>query len=328
MVRQSRGLILDEDKHWSVVARPFDKFFNHGEQLAADIDWTTVTIHEKLDGSLIIMYYYDGKWQIATSGSPDAMGEVGSYGITFNELFWDVWNDKKYSVPSTLHVGMTFMFELTTPYNKIVVRHPGCNIRLIGVRNNLSGMELPIRNFASWELAREFPICGSFEALIKQFETMEPTAQEGYVVIDQRFHRVKVKHPGYVLLHHLKSSASPKNMLEVIRRGETTEVLANFPEWTDVIDKMQARYDALTMNLEQFWGSIKPKTTTLLAVASDKPSRKIFAGEASRCLIPGAMFSLLDERVKDAREYLKEMPIDSLAHLLKIEEIAEGLILV
>lgn len=50
IVQECRGIILDQSNHWSVVCRPYDKFFNLGEPLAAVIDWPSARVYEKLDG--------------------------------------------------------------------------------------------------------------------------------------------------------------------------------------------------------------------------------------------------------------------------------------
>src|SRR5580704_18173365 len=55
IVRECRGLILDEANDWKIVNRSFDKFFNYGEGHAANIDWDSAKCLEKMDGSLIQM---------------------------------------------------------------------------------------------------------------------------------------------------------------------------------------------------------------------------------------------------------------------------------
>jgi len=318
IVRQCRGLILDEDLDWAIVARPFDKFFNLGEGFAAKIDWRTASVLEKLDGSLMILYYHAGKWRVATSGTPDASGEVTPYGVTFMDLFWDIWTSKRYLLPSVLHQNHTFMFELTSPYNRIVVKHGASNLRLIGVRNNISGYESPLRNFPNWDVVREFPKPSSMEEVIKLFDEMKPTEQEGFVVVDHEYNRVKIKHPGYVALHHLRSSISPKNILEIVRRSESPEVLASFPDWETALERVQARFDGLVMALEQKWDEIKYVVP-----------RKEFAAQARTCPWPDAMFALYDERVPTIRTYLKnEIHIDRLAKILAIDEVLEDLVIV
>lgn len=309
IVRQCRGLILDSYNDWKVVARPFDKFFNHGEPHAAQIDWRTATVQEKLDGSLLILYHHNGMWNVATTGAPSANGSVhGFEKMTFANLFWQTWYANKMPLPGPIHWGHTFMFELTSPYNRVVVKHDQSRLRLIGVRNNQSGAELPVSHFWDYDTVQAFPVRNGYSDLFRSFDEIDPCEQEGYIVVDADFNRVKVKHPGYVALHHMRSSISPKNVLEVVRQGESAEVLAHFPEWTQIFEVVQGRYDGLVMQLEQDWSEM-PQTFQ---------TRKEFAEKAMNSHIPGAMFSLLDGRHKNIRQFLEAMHIDKLAAMLAI----------
>jgi tRNA splicing ligase len=76
IVQQCRGLIVDEADDWRIVSRAYDKFFNHGEPNAANIDWATASVEEKLDGSLMMLYHYRDQWRVSSSGLPDAAGMV------------------------------------------------------------------------------------------------------------------------------------------------------------------------------------------------------------------------------------------------------------
>ena len=53
IVRECRGIILDETDGYQPVCVPFFKFGNYGESYADDIDWNTTKVQEKIDGSLI-----------------------------------------------------------------------------------------------------------------------------------------------------------------------------------------------------------------------------------------------------------------------------------
>jgi RNA ligase len=64
---KTRGLIVNADTD-EVVARPFEKFFNHDER-HEPIPTGPALRMEKLDGSLGILYSYSGEWAIATRGS-------------------------------------------------------------------------------------------------------------------------------------------------------------------------------------------------------------------------------------------------------------------
>ena len=70
ITKQCRGLILNV-KTGEVLARPFPKFFNYGEHVEKGwpIPTETPEVYEKLDGSLGILYYLNGKPWIATRGS-------------------------------------------------------------------------------------------------------------------------------------------------------------------------------------------------------------------------------------------------------------------
>ena len=78
----ARGLILHEGRR-EVVATPFPKFFNAGERQGTTTDGTTTSgtttnatvpdgpfeAFEKLDGSLVILFRFDGRWRTATKGA-------------------------------------------------------------------------------------------------------------------------------------------------------------------------------------------------------------------------------------------------------------------
>ena len=63
LVREARGIILERKPPYRVVCWPFEKFFNYGEDHAAQINWSTASVQEKIDGSLMKCYFWDGEWR-------------------------------------------------------------------------------------------------------------------------------------------------------------------------------------------------------------------------------------------------------------------------
>ena len=55
IIIKCRGLVLREDG--VVLNYPFNRFFNPHEKEAASVDWTTTEVQEKLDGSLICVFW-------------------------------------------------------------------------------------------------------------------------------------------------------------------------------------------------------------------------------------------------------------------------------
>ena len=83
LVQNCRGIIVDTEDDFNVVCYPMDKFFNHGERYAKKIDWSTARVQQKVDGSLIKVWYWNrkNKWVISTNGCIDA------YSVTASSCF-------------------------------------------------------------------------------------------------------------------------------------------------------------------------------------------------------------------------------------------------
>lgn len=107
-----RGLVIDSN--YNIVAMPFGKFFNFEEwedRVSFDPD-EVENIFTKEDGSLIICFYWDGKWNLSTRGSFYSEQSV------IAKKIWDASeNFAKNAVP-----GETYLFELVGPSNKNVIR--------------------------------------------------------------------------------------------------------------------------------------------------------------------------------------------------------------
>ena len=60
----ARALITDHSGN--IVARSFPKFFNMGERDDEQLTGQFV-VQDKVDGSLIVIFNYDGKWHVAST---------------------------------------------------------------------------------------------------------------------------------------------------------------------------------------------------------------------------------------------------------------------
>lgn len=306
IVCECRGIILDEANNWNIVSFPFKKFFNYGEKNAANIDWNTAKTFLKADGSLAVLYSYDNKWHMATSGSPDAGGQVNDFGFTFKELFWKTFN---YPLPP-IDCGKCFFFELTSPYNKIVVLHKEASLTLLGGRNLSDDYkELTLKEasvfFPDCPVVKEFPLY-SFEDIINSYKTFKGTEQEGFVICDGNFDRNKTKHPDYVIAHRLKDRMSSRRaIVEVVLLGEIEEVIICLPEFAEPLNEANARLNSLIDELETEYNTNKH-----IEVQKDFA----IAVKGSRC--SSALFALRAGKVKSIREHLCKMIIDNVMHLL------------
>lgn len=307
IVQECRGVIIDMDT-LKVVSRPFDKFFNHGEVLASRIDWKTAAVQEKLDGSLMTMYWYNEQWQVATSGTPDACAPVGAHDMTFKDLFWKVFKDHNYELP--VDTNKCYVFELMTPYNRVVVRHDFNQLKLIGARDLLTMQEIDIQKESfGFQPVGTFNNLSDFAGLDATFSNIDPVRQEGYVVVDAGFNRVKVKHPGYVLLHRAKDGLSTRRIVDIIKTGESTEVLAHFPEWQAEFDRVLEKYNEFVDYLYESWGAV-----------SHLETQKEFALAIENVKMKSALFARRAKKVNTFKEFLASQRTDTIIEAIGLDK--------
>lgn len=311
ITQECRGLILDEAADWKVVSYPFRKFFNHGEGHAAPIDWGSARVLEKLDGSLMTLYWYDGKWQVASNGTPDAGGPVYGHKGTFADLFWETFKSLFYQLPNPLRwAGHSFMFELMTPWNRVVVPHREPKLVCLGGRNCWTLEEIRhdlLCGRFDWHVVRSHPL-GSFADCMAAAAALNPMESEGYVVCDGNFNRVKVKSPQYVAIAHLKDGFGPRRMIEIVRTNEGAEFIVHFPEYATVFNDVRSQFCALCDEVEAEYLRLK-----------GIPVQKDFAGEAVKTRCSSALFSLRGGKVATAREFFAKGTVQTLERLLKVE---------
>ena len=236
----------------TVYAHPYNKFWNYGDSPAASIDWSSANVFEKLDGSLMILYWHHEwqRWEVASSGTPLAGGAFGDEDVTFHDVFWETWNQLGYALPDPECTDACFMFELCTSGNRIVVMHENPRIVLHGARCLSSGKEWALGELADmagehgWELVRSFPI-SSADRCLRAASELDPIKCEGFVVVDAQFNRIKIKSPRYVVLHHMKGEATPRRAIELWQSGDAEELLGYFPEMAKHILPIHRRLDEL-----------------------------------------------------------------------------------
>lgn len=303
VVRVSRGIILKivefstlvdyigEDKNKAfreveVVCAPFFKFANYGEGYADKIDWASARIQEKIDGSLLKLFFDEDTWHIATNSMIDAfkcnlMLPTEEYKM-FGDLFMAAWRNSPYRDTPFINAlknveNYTLCFELTSPFNRVVVPYKEIKISLIGARDLRTEQEV---DPASLELLFDRPKTYNFGSLEEILENIKhlPYDQEGYVVVDKNWGRNKIKSLNYLAVHHMRSNdgaVNPSRVLDLIKGNEQGEFLTYFPEYREHFDKIKAKYDATMALIESVAASVK-------ILKQFNKSRKDFALEVLR----------------------------------------------
>lgn len=313
IVRECRGLILDEDS-LEPISVPFFKFGNYGESYCPEIDWESAVILEKRDGSLVKVVKLGEDYLISTNGCIDAFKAMMSDDVfcpykSYGELFMKAMGDRL----SLLSEGYTYMFELTSPYNKVVVPYDDIEITLIGIRDNKSLQEELICDSKlkdSFLLPKRYGF-RTLEECIESAHSL-PYSEEGYVVLDKHFNRVKIKSLEYVNVHHLRGEGAmtEKRILDIIRQNETAEYLIYFPEYKELFDEYKRKVDDLYKAYHLMWLSFSQlKFNSRKEIA-------LFLEDAKDVYDMVFIFKMIDGKIKEPCDYFENMSLDKFVDIL------------
>jgi hypothetical protein len=306
IVRECRGLVLDSNNNWELVARAFPRFFNVGEfpEEFKTFNWDECSALHKEDGSLLLVYYWNYEWRFNTRNS-FGEGEVNYSGLTWKKLALK-------AIPQSFFdnamAGVTYVFELCSPYNKIVRQYDKPQVFLLTAYDTLRNKE--DRDRLLRNLGVKSPNYVHFECethaenYIRKMADDDPTF-EGVVLLDRSTGvRWKIKSPEYLALHRIANNGDPchpKNLLPFILSGELDELYAYFPEVKPYVDQMQKKIDLEWKEVDNYW-----------YVWWDEPSQKKFALGVKDSKHSGILFSARKHEVEPRElfynlEYLTKM---------------------
>lgn len=262
LITQCRGLIIDEDGQ--VIARPFPKFFNYEEHLEfdslPDIPNEPFRVYEKMDGSLGIVFHYQGKWRVATRGSfhsdqaEKAQEMLNHYGTKY--LPW----------------GHTYLVEIIYPENRIVVNYgEDEKLVLLAVIHNSTGEEKDVHDFqfTFHEVVKEYTGVKDVESLTE----VEEENKEGFVIHFESGLRMKVKLEEYVRLHRLLTGLTKRTIWELLKDGEDIEKIYDTApdevyEWVEeTVNEIQTQYNEIELASKMIFAGVYCRLATMVELS-------------------------------------------------------------
>lgn len=311
IVMECRGLILQKDT-WNIVCKSFKRFFNYGEALEITDKFSmngNVYALMKIDGSLISLFSHNNKWIMATRGTINGTGQVNTFNMTFKELF-DKTVEQYPNFYDKLDKNLVYIFELTSPENRVVTPYTDRKLNLLTIRDNIEFKEFYYEFIEKWAYALgvDIPRRYSFKSIseIVRMAAELGEMQEGFVCINYDqfengdFCRVKVKNPAYVAISHIKesSSSSLSALMQLVITGETSEFLSYFPEfkqYTNRLEKEFNHYKTVVENDFEVMKSLKFE------------NRKEFASWATKTIAPNIMFKAYDKKVNSFLDHVNQL---------------------
>lgn len=254
LVCEARGIIINTETN-EVVCWPFKKFFNVQESYAARINWQTAHVQDKIDGSLIKVWYNwnKDKWQVSTMSTIDACDAETTTGSSFLDLFHSAENYKNI-IWDVMDKYYTYLFELVSPENQVVIRYPVTKLYHIGTIKNTSGEEV------YQDIGIQHPIEYWLKTLddcmyaVKKLNEQNDVKKEGFVVVDSHFNRIKIKSPEYLALHRTVNNhnLSMSRILNIIIQhpSDISLFCGTFPFYERVVKYYQWQLSELHYNIK------------------------------------------------------------------------------
>ena len=266
IVREARGIIFRED-NWKCVRRAFDKFFNYGEPNAAEIDWNTAKVQTKIDGSLVSAWFNDKKWHYSTNGTIDAYkaltGDIKlpTFGDVLEEAFRNNGISKEIFEQSASKL-VCYTFELVSPQTRVVIPYEKPDLYFIGYRTMKTECEMnPKESLVSafFKTPKEYDFHSAQDVVDSAKEL--PWDEEGYVVVDSNFNRVKIKSPAWLVAHYARSnnSISKESLIQVILDGEQEEFLVYADDYREELESVEQEMKDFVKDLNDAAREMKKK---------------------------------------------------------------------
>lgn len=311
--RLCRGLIvhLAEDAP-VVVARPFAKFFNHGEPEAPVLDLDAPAyVSDKMDGSLGILYPTgNGGWCIATRGS-FISEQANRATLILRERYMSFRPQE----------GITPLFEIVYPQNRIVLDYGDAeDLYLLGGVDIATGTVFPPDVIHGWP----GPSAEVMQASsLKEALALPVRENREGIVVRSGYDMVKIKQADYVALHRVLTTTSSRNIWEYLAVNASKHLIREQKDWTrlgigperargiaeagpDWLDKMLAAvpdefYSWVRKTIDELieeTDGIRAEAEQVFAELNGRHEgdRKGFALEAKEHCMSGLLFQLLDGR--------------------------------
>lgn len=274
---QCRGLVTDAKGN--VIARPFKKFFNIEE--CKHTPTSEFDVYEKMDGSLIIVFWYDGGWVVASRGSFTSVQSAAASKIFFDKL------DHNFSI------GITYLFEFTAKWNRIVVDYGDeDNLTLLGAIRTDDETEATYEQLEMVARGANCDVVKRYDG-VNDYSTLKGIIkdnQEGFVIRFSNGDRMKIKGEEYLRLHKIMTEVSTKSIWEILSNDDDIEMILK-----DVPDEFFDKVKEYVSELMFQYTTLENEYLRIYNTLSDlKDKRSEFAKRALMFKHPQLLFNMVD----------------------------------
>ena len=271
----ARGLVVTEDGE--IIARPLPKFFNHYEITEwGELHEENYELFKKMDGSLVIMFYYKDKCIFCTRGS-----FISQQALKAEEIF------KKKYMDEYVNKECTYCFEVIYPQNKIIVDYGMLeDLFLISIIHTKTGKNVNIDQ-AGFNTVQKIATNGVYFTEWIQHNVVN---EEGYVMrfIDDNL-RIKIKFANYFEKHkgkHLNVNKIKQSMKKMQIINLNTIPDECYDKVKEIINQMEELFKMKENEVLKEYVNIQKQNSTtrglVEAIKQSQYSKILFAIHAKK----------------------------------------------
>lgn len=287
IVMECRSLVI-ETGTWDIVSRKMLRFFNVGEavEITSKFNWEDYTAFHKEDGSLVGLFNYRDTWHMTTRGSWGKFPMSDEHNFSWESLFWETLGKTQEQLDYALNPNYTYVFELCSPYNQVVLFHPEPKLVLLDVvrcdNQFITGKFDGHRQVVSMFAAQ----LGVSTPKVYKIDAKDPAAlklivdsmgeDEGLVCQDKTGLRVKCKNLKYLAKAALKNNNNfyMKDIYDWVIRGDE-EILSAFPVIKPKWEKLLRLIISTKENLNKVYEKLRKiadQKEFAIALNNEKPA--------------------------------------------------------
>jgi RNA ligase len=185
-------------------------------------------VFEKMDGSLGILFNYNGEWILSSRGS-----FTSDQAVKGTELL------QKYDY-KRLDPQYTYLFEIIYPENRIVCQYDYEDLVLLGMIHTETGYEVSIHSGDDKDIRFKNMLNNIGLNIVKKYDGLRDYTflkrmvgdnKEGFVVRFSNGSRMKIKGEEYLRLHKIMTNISTTSVWEILSTdGDLSVLLDNVPD--------------------------------------------------------------------------------------------------
>jgi RNA ligase len=320
---EARGIMFDDLDR--VISRPLHKFHNLDstgsgvntytrDYILANKDQVKA-IYEKLDGSMISTANFNGTVRLRSKSS---------YDTDVCRLAYKIYNqdrDIQFLCMFCVERGLTATFELTHPQSRIVLAYSKPELRLLHIRDNVTGEYVTDQIGAAQNVKRcpEVYIT-RLEEIISREHLEGLKNEEGYVIQFRDGDMVKVKCPWYVGLHRVVTFVRERDIANMVLEERLDDVYSAFAHLGIDVESIEIIESAVKNKLIEIADQVEQ---AYREVTAEKLSRKDVALRYDGWDFRSLLFTMIDGKEPKYKEYYKRNILDKRWGLNAIGNVGE-----